>query len=249
MHAPVAKAALEAGKHVLVEKPISLDTAEAEALIELSKTNERVFMAGQVLRFIPAYSKLREELASSGPVRSAFFRRRCAAPAWSNWLADPKKSGGGVFDLLIHDADYCIGLWGVPKSVRATGYEDLQAGVDWINAELTYPDMGPVVITGGWHHPKTYPFSMEFTVISAAATYEWPFGAPTLKKYAANGEASDVQLPETDAFAAELQYFTDCVNEGRRPEFCPPEQSAAAVRLMLDMLESRKQNGEKILCR
>jgi predicted dehydrogenase len=249
LHAPVARAALLAGKHVLVEKPIALDSAEAEALIQLAQTNEKILMAGQVLRFVPAYFRLREELASSGPVRSAFFRRRCAAPAWSRWLADPAKSGGGVFDLLIHDVDYCVSLWGLPESVRATGYEDLAAGIDWILAELHYPGLGPVVITGGWHHPKSYPFSMEFTVVAAGATFEWPFGAATLKRYGADGEEQDLALPGTDAFAAELAYFARCVNEGKQPEFCPPEQSAAAVRLMQDMLESRKQNGEKIVCR
>ena len=249
LHAPVARAALNAGKHVLVEKPIALDSAEAEALIALARSQNKILMAGQVLRFVPAYLMLREELASSGPVRAAFFRRRCAAPAWSRWLADPAKSGGGIFDLLIHDVDYCVGLWGVPDSVRATGYEDLAAGIDWISRGTDLPGLGPVVITGGWHHPKSYPFSMEFTVVTSGATFEWPFGAPVLKRYGADGEEQDLALPQTDAFAAELEYFTDCVTYGKQPELCPPEESALAVRLMQDMLESRKRNGDKIVCR
>ena len=249
LHAPVARAALAAGKHVLVEKPIALDPAEADALVAQAGSCGRILMAGQVLRFVPSYLALREQLASSGAVRSAFFRRRCSAPAWSRWLADPAKSGGGVFDLLIHDVDYCISLWGLPASVRASGYEDMASGVDWIHAELKYPGLGPVVITGGWHHPKSYPFSMEFTVVSEAATYEWPFGAPTLKRYGADGEASDVALTQADAFTAELAYFAECVTTGHQPDFCPPAQSAASVRVMMQMLGSRKRQGEEILCR
>ena len=42
------------------------------------------------------------------------FRRRCAAPAWSKWLGDSDKSGGGVFDLLIHDVDFALMLFGMP---------------------------------------------------------------------------------------------------------------------------------------
>lgn len=248
LHAPVARAALAAGKHVLVEKPVALDPDEADALVALAGSARKILMAGQVLRFVPSYLALREQLASSGAVRSAFFRRRCSAPAWSRWLADPAKSGGGVFDLLIHDVDYCISLWGVPASVRATGYEDMASGVDWIHAELKYPGLGPVVITGGWHHPKSYPFSMEFTVVSEAATYEWPFGAPTLKRYGADGEARDVALTQADAFVAELAYFTECVTAGHQPDFCPPAQSASSVRVMMQMLESRKRQGEQILC-
>ena len=249
LHASVAKAALLAGKHVLVEKPIALDPAEADALVTIARSAGKVLMAGQVLRFVPAYRRLAEELKSSGPVRSAFFRRRCAAPAWSRWLADPAKSGGGVFDLLIHDVDFCISLWGVPDSVRATGYEELAAGVDWINAELKYRGVGPVAITGGWHHPKSYPFSMEFTVVAKEATFEWPFGGATLGRYGADGEASALNLPATDAFVAELSYFADCVARGMAPEFCPPAESAASVRVMRAMLESRKRQGEEIVCR
>ena len=79
-------------------------------------------------------------------------------------------------------------------SVRATGYEDLAAGIDIIHAELSYPELGPVVITGGWHHPKSYPFSMEFTVVTGAATIEWQSGAPALRRYTPAGQQLDHPL-------------------------------------------------------
>ncbi|MCU1328289.1 MAG: oxidoreductase domain protein [Bryobacterales bacterium] len=249
LHASAAAAALRAGKHVLVEKPIALQADVADALVIQAGHSGKILMAGQVLRFVPSYLRLREELSTSGAVRSAFFRRRCAAPAWSRWLADPAKSGGGVFDLLIHDVDFCISLWGVPQAVRASGYEELAAGIDWIHAELKYPGLGPVVVTGGWHHPKSYPFSMEFTVVTAAATFDWPFGGALLNKYGADGEVSHLTLSTADPFAAELTYFTECVSAGHQPDFCPPAQSAAAVRVMRDMLDSRSRNGEEITCR
>ena len=94
-------------------------------------------MAAQVLRFLPSYRALAEEIGlatSMVTVRSAVFRRRCAAPAWSKWLGDADKSGGGVFDLLIHDIDFALMLFGMPESVSATGYEDLRLGIDAINA-------------------------------------------------------------------------------------------------------------------
>jgi predicted dehydrogenase len=244
LHSSVAVAALRAGKHVLVEKPIALTAAEADAVVREAETAGRILMAGQVLRFIPAYRQLKEHLKSAGPVCSGFFRRRCAAPAWSRWLADPARSGGGVFDLLIHDVDFCISVWGMPQRVRATGFEELAAGVDIIHAELEYPGMGPVVVTGGWHHPKSYPFSMEFTVVAERATFEWPFGAPELREYRADGSTLSHQLPVSDVFAEELTYFADCVQANRKPDFCPPEQSAQAVSLMRLILEARNRKGE-----
>ena len=53
-----------------------------------------------------------------GKVRSAFLRRRCAAPFWNKWLSDEGKSGGGVFDLLIHDVDFCLAMFELRERCR-----------------------------------------------------------------------------------------------------------------------------------
>ena len=94
MHAPVAIQAFEAGKHVLVEKPMALDAASGRQMIAAAGKHKRVLMVAQVLRFFPMYQALQGVLArgsSIGTMRSAVFRRRCAAPAWSaSWpLAAP----------------------------------------------------------------------------------------------------------------------------------------------------------------
>jgi predicted dehydrogenase len=245
-HAPVASAALRAGKHVLTEKPISLDVSTSEALVEEANRNKRILMAAHVLRFFPAYEKLTELLRQNEPIRSALFRRRCAAPAWSPWLKDPARSGGGIMDLLIHDVDFCISIWGMPESVRARGHRALEKGIDVIHADLVYPNRGPVVITGGWHHPKSYPFSMEFTATTDAATYEWSSGSNDFRQYSADGEGQSIPLEEKDGFTAELAYFADCVARNVQPERCPPNQSVMAVALIEKMLASRAKNGAEI---
>lgn len=249
-HASVALAALRAGKHVLVEKPMALDGAAADQMLAEARQSGRVLMTGQVLRFIGAYRKTAERVKSGalGAVRSALFRRRCAAPAWSKWLADPAKSGGGVFDLLIHDVDYCVHLLGKPAAVSATGCEKLERGIDVIVGEFHYPSIGSVVITGGWHHPKSYPFSMEFTIVGDNGTLDYSSEGRPLALYGADGEKQIVDAGEADLFAEELKYFTDCVVCGKKPERCPPEESALAVKLTRLMLDSRKNNGEEIAC-
>jgi len=85
LHASVALDALRAGKHVLVEKPMSLKPSEAEEMIRLAEQANRTLMAGQVLRFFPAYRATADAIKSGeyGPVRCAILRRRCAAPFWS----------------------------------------------------------------------------------------------------------------------------------------------------------------------
>ena len=183
-----------------------------------------------------------------GPVRSALFRRRCAAPAWSRWLANSAQSGGGVFDLLIHDVDFVVHLLGRPVAVSATGYEDLPRGIDSILAKFHYPGIGSVGVTGGWHHPKAYPFSMEFTITAEGGTLEYNSSGIPLTLYRADGETETPALADVDIFQAELEYFLECAKTGRSPERCPPEESANAVKLMRLMLESRSRKGETIAC-
>jgi predicted dehydrogenase len=184
-----------------------------------------------------------------GQVRTALFRRRCAAPFWSKWLNDSQKSGGGVFDLLIHDVDYCLHAFGPPEAVSAWGYEDMPRGIDWISGQLHYANIGSVIVTGGWHHPKAYPFSMEFTVVADAGTVEFDsMGGKPLTMYTAEGEEKPLGEGETDIFQAEIEYFLDCASNNKKPEMCPPEQSAQAVKLTRLMVESRSRNGERLPC-
>ena len=250
LHERIAVLAMRCGKHVLVEKPMALDGAAADRMIAEAARHKRTLMAAQVVRFIPAYRSAADILKCGrlGSVRAAIFRRRCAAPAWSAWLADPKQSGGGVFDLLIHDIDFCLHVFGKPEAVSASGYEDLPHGIDWILAQFWYPAIGAVAISGGWHHPAAYPFSMEFTIVADGGTLEFDSAGTALAEYGADGRQHLVDAPHTDGYRAELAYFLDCAVRGQPPAACPPEQSAAAVKWARLMLESRSGKGEKVPC-
>jgi predicted dehydrogenase len=248
LHAPAAIAALNAGKHVLVEKPMAIDAAQCDAMLAAQEKSGKVLMVAQVLRFIPSYVALRDLLrgGSLGPVRSALFRRRCAAPAWSKWLGDPKRGGGGVFDLLIHDIDMVLHLFGQPEEVSATGYEDLANGIDHLTANLFYPAIdGAVTVTGGWHHLKAYPFSMEYTVVAQNGTVDYSSSGRPTTLYSVSGDEVPVVEPTLDGFEAELAYFVSSCIAGRQPDHCPPRESAAAVALTQALVDLRKDKGAK----
>jgi predicted dehydrogenase len=250
-HFEASQAALRAGKHVLVEKPLALRGDEADLLVEEARQANRILMTGQVLRFSPEYRELSEIVKGGrlGPVRASFFRRRCGAPAWSRWQTDLARSGGAIMDLLIHDLDFCLHLYGKPIVASAIGYADLSRGIDWLEARLTFENTGPVIVTGGWHHPKSYPFHMEFTVISTAGTLEYRSGDGPLTLFDSSGSSEAIETPAKDLFVEELKYFAECVRELRQPALCPPEESAMAVKLGNFLMESRERNGEEIQCR
>ncbi len=234
MHESVTLAALAAGKHVLVEKPMALDGASADHMVDAAEQAGRVLMSAQVIRFWPEYAALRETLCEGrlGAFRGATFRRRCAAPSWGVW------EGGGAFDLLIHDFDFVLHLLGAPQALSAAGCYDDAAGIDLLHTLLFYPDGAEVLITGGWHNRGEYPFSMEFT-----ATFE----RDTVEFSTASGVGVQ-EHPPGHAFAAELAYFARCCAGGPN-RLCPPQESAAAIKLIRLALDARQLKGEKIACK
>jgi UDP-N-acetylglucosamine 3-dehydrogenase len=74
-HAAQAEAALRAGKHALVEKPVALSAAEARALARTARASGQLLMPGHILRFVPQYGVIKEQLRPQEPVRSVFLRR------------------------------------------------------------------------------------------------------------------------------------------------------------------------------
>ena len=154
-----------------------------------------------------------------------------------------------MFDLLIHDVDFCLAMSGTPAAVSATGYEDLDGGVDVITATLHYKDIPSVVITGGWHHKKAYPFSMEYTVVTDGGTFEYSSQRGSdVTLYDASGE-SVVDLRTEDGFEEELRYFVSCCRDAKQLRIRPPEESAQAVKVTLQMVKARGKNGEPIACK
>jgi predicted dehydrogenase len=244
LHESATIAALAAGKHVLVEKPMALSVESCHRMIAAADRTRKILMVAHVLRFFPAYRALERAVDQRelGAIRAAVFRRRCAQPGWSDWITDKSRSGGGAFDLLIHDVDMALRLFGPPSAISATGYEDATAGVDVISTRFFY-DGFVVEISGGWMGPGAFPFAMEFSVLGEKGVLEYNSESRPLKRY---GSGEEVALESTDGYAAEISYFAECCRTGEQPSFCTPSSSAEAVRLALGMFEARTKNGERI---
>ena len=235
LHAPMAIAVLNSGKHVLVEKPLALNEAQTESILRAAEISGKILMTGQVLRFLPAYAEAARMVRGGelGAIRMASFRRHCARPSWGGWLADPSRSGGGIFDLLIHDVDFSICLFGEPQSITAASSGGLLA------ATFEYANSGPVIIEGGWHAAGPYPFSMAFTIAGESGTLEFNSAHLPLTLSRAGAKATEIlSVPDIDGFQQEIRYFAECVASNRQPEKCPPRESATAVKVALNMLQA-----------
>ena len=121
-HAEVALAAIRAGKHVLIEKPVALDRRVVERLADEARRAGVVAMPAMCMRFWPGWTWLREQVAGGATLRSLAFERAGGRPGWGGgFYQDASRSGGALYDLHIHDTDIVCHLLGVPDAVTTVG--------------------------------------------------------------------------------------------------------------------------------
>ncbi len=125
MHFPAAKTALEAGKHVLLEKPFTTTAAQARELAELAQASGLFLMEAITPRHSPVYERIRAELANIGPVRMVRGNYSQHSSRYDRYLEgevapifDPATFGGALFDLNVYNLAPILGLFGPPESLR-----------------------------------------------------------------------------------------------------------------------------------
>ena len=229
-HVQLAERALAAGKHVLVEKPLSLKADDAERLAAIAREVDRVCMPAMCMRFWPGWSWLRETIREGryGAVKSAVFRRLGSPPSWSpDFYANSQRTGGALFDLHVHDADFVRWCFGIPKSVSCTGT------LDHLTTLYHYPD-GPahVVAEGGWDHSAGFEFHMGFTVIFEGATAVFSLGATPPLTLVSEGKVSAVRIDKSAGYDGEIRHVLDAVRGGIQLQATCEE--AAGLISMLD---------------
>jgi predicted dehydrogenase len=128
-HIPLAIQALEAGKHVILEKPFAMNAAEAEKAINVAKKAGLVFFVGMNQRFTADSQKIKQ-LVDEGVLgdiyhAKAYWRRRAGIPKLGTWFGNKEIAGGGsLYDIGVHMLDLC--LWTInnfePVSVVGATY-------------------------------------------------------------------------------------------------------------------------------
>ncbi len=229
--------ALQAGKHVMVEKPMALTVAEADKIADVARKAKGKFMIGQCIRFWPEYEWLAQIIKGRkyGRVKSAIFRRRTVAPTWGwqNWLMNSKRSGGAVLDLHIHDTDFVNYVFKTPKKVESAGVTGPSGGIDHIVTNYDYGKNMLVSAEGGWTFHGAYPFEMAYTVIFDKATAEFSTSKdPTLQVYTSGGKLETPKIEPGDGYQREIDYFLTCIVKKQRPKTVTAKDARNAIYLV-----------------
>jgi predicted dehydrogenase len=245
-HEPMAIAALKAGKHVLVEKPIALTTEAADRMVAAARNAGRLLMVGHVLPFFPDFAFLAEAARSDryGKFLAGQFKRVIAKPDWSAAHLDVAQTGGPAIDLHIHDTHFIRLLAGMPRSVFATGRAEGEAVVH-VNALYLWDDGGPsVACASGALTQKGRQFVHGYEVYFEQATVFYESGVQPPTVMTADGKVQPAQLSGSgdpvESFTAELQAAVNGVTSGAAPDLLSGTLARDALVLCHKEIESAR---------
>ncbi|WP_394688105.1 Gfo/Idh/MocA family protein [Hoeflea sp.] len=224
-HADMAIAALEAGKHVLVEKPIALSVADARRVVDAaSKRPDLAAMTGHVLRFHPAFEAL-ESLVSAGELGTVRYIHSHRVG-----LGKFHAENDALWDIAPHDLSLILALTGEkPVSVRGVGSAMLNRLSDFAHLHLQFPGgVRSHVFTS-----RLNPYrERKLTVIGSKAMAVFDDVAPWNEKLAVyhhklweddNGWQSEmvdpayVDIPDGMPLTRECTHFIDCIRDATAP--------------------------------
>ena len=258
LHAEITVAALNAKKHVLVEKPIAMTLAEADAMIEAARTNERYLMVDQTQRFDPvhevAYEILRSDLL--GRVTQLHGRIGHAGPEYwcgseTSWFLDTRQSGGGaLMDVGIHVLDLLRWLSG--KQVRRVccqgkTLQERTAPEDTANALLEFTDGALGSFEVSW---ATRPYEVTTTFAADRGKLQTSSGsvnAVTIQLGRCGVDSGALlgacapPVPAGSRYGGAYPYFIDCLLH-KTPPCVSGEEGRASLEVILAAYESIRRN-------
>lgn len=248
LHAKMAIKALEAGCHVLCEKPMALSVKDCDAMIRASKRAGRKLMIAQVARFQASGVFLREIVKSGkyGALVAADFARWIAPPRWSakgaDWFFDEKKSGGVYLDAHIHDTDLILSIFGKPDKVMSAAHHNASGYTDHMTTIFKY---GEAVVTtsGSFAASASLVFDKSFKIIFEKATVMMvPRRKQEFVVYPEEGKPFSPKIKDSaKAYGDEIKYFFDFV-EGRNDGSLMTAESA---RDAVALVEKERIHAEK----
>jgi len=219
-------------------------------------------MIGMVLRFWPEYIDFKRIVDSEiyGRLTALTCTRLSSRPifGWDKWYFEPKRSGGAVLDLHIHDTDYIYYLLGKPKSVRSLRKKSNQ-GTEYINTTYNYED-AIVNAEGGWVE-HSFGFVQAIRGIFEDGTViEYNSKTQPLIIYKEkNSELLNItkdkinsvntggNISELGGYYNEDKYWIDCLQNDKYPERVTPKEAKASLEIVLQEIKSSEIEKEILL--
>lgn len=248
LHVEAVTRSLEAGKHVLCEKPLALNSADAQKLTDLANqaSSNGSLMVGHILPLMPEFAFLVDACQDGrfGKIETGRFQRTIGPPDWIPDFYDLTRVGGPLIDLQVHDAHLIRMLFGMPKRAHTSSH--LQDGVPKryetvLEFETNSEGPQPVVaIAGGVINSAARPFTHGYEVSFEKATVRYEFAAysdgacdsipVTVFHNEGRREIPDLSGgDEIDSFVTEINAAASVVAGGAIPPALNPQLATDAI--------------------
>lgn len=242
LHRPWTERAALAGKHVLCEKPLAVDAADAEATVERCAAAGVVLQEAFMYRFHPQIERLqallREGVVGTPWLVRAWFSFTAAAP---NIRLDPALGGGGLLDVGCYAVNLSRLILGDP--VRATADAVYEGGVDVrLSGLLSYPAGQAALVDCGLRAP--YRQGCEIVGSEGTLTLARPFQPeedPAVIILTGTAGRTRIDIPAANQYTLMLDHFAALVLDGIPPRY-PPQDAVANMRA-LDALATSARTG------
>ncbi|AJT42715.1 Gfo/Idh/MocA family protein [Psychromicrobium lacuslunae] len=241
-HYEVAKAALEAGKHVLCEKALTINAREAEELIELAGSKGLFLMEAMWARFTPGVQRALELVGSGVFGEIHWVRADVGFPAPQDpnsriWA--PEAGGGALLDLTVYPLLWAWAVFGAPDAVQASGTLT-DFGVDAQNAiTLDYRGGGQAQLMSSLlsQGPRQADLGGTDGVLSTVGSIHNPEGLAV--RYGWNGSGWEQERIETFSpvgrgYTYQLREVTRCIQQGLQQSPTMPWADSLAIMRLFD---------------
>jgi predicted dehydrogenase len=242
MHCDVAMRALEAGKHVLVEKPIALNLEDADRMIEKAKAAGKRLMVAQVLRFFPEFAFVKRVIEDGryGRFLGLHLKRVISKPLWGSgdWFGQYEQTGAAGIDLHIHDSDFVQYLFGMPDQVYASGLLSPNGYVLYLSTHYGF-DGQDITVTAQCGSIGSAKFEHGYDAYfeDGALWFNSLSGLP-VTLYTRDGGKETPEIPGPEAFPAQLGYAVDCLEKGVEPAILSGASGRNSLLICLKEAES-----------
>lgn len=240
LHADVSIRLLKAGKHVLCEKPMALDSASSSAMLDAMEKSGKCLLVGHCLRYDPAYIYLKECIADErfGKLTGLSMCRHSIYPNWGTdrWHDDKQKCGGCIIDTHIHDIDAACFLLGEPDSLSAVAFEKMPL-YQWVNTRMTFEDV-TVVADGSWDISFTEVFRADYRARFERAAVSFDF--KTVNVFTDDGQVYSPDIPDEDRIVGEIRAFIGYVSGG---DFASCREAAVSAHRSLALCEAIERSA------
>ena len=242
LHTEYTIKAIQAGKHVLCEKPMALTYQECQTVLDALEGMDVKLMIAQCIRFWPEYVYLKETVESGrmGRILSAGFWRGGGIPEWTwqGWMKDHERSGGAALDLHVHDADFVHYLLGKPRGVCSTGAIGPSGGYDVIDTVYLYENKMAVYAGANMGLPAAFGFEMRYAVVFEKGCLIYNSNStPGLMEITDSGKTHP-EVKHTDGYHEELSYLIKCLQNNELPAVVTPRSAAFSIKLANAEIES-----------